>query len=229
MSSKIEVALLAAIDAHREALKPLGLPLGDRLEKAVEELKALLAAPVVERQPVAIVTGSSVQWLPGAGSVKDRAELYAATPELAELQATVARLTAENERLARVEHQSREALQVANQNTKQVIADRPMHRVRLKGGQGEPIYQVMYRGDGGGGWCDADKESFDMKVPHPKHWKVRIVYTSQPAPVSVVLDEGVEFEKWWCRTPVLRKGKLQIAQEAWEARACLDKVKELNG
>ena len=50
----------------------------------------------------------------------------------------------------------------------------------------------------------------------------------QPAPVSVALDEGVEFEKWWCRTPVLRKGKLQIAQEAWEARACLDKIKELN-
>lgn len=51
---------------------------------------------------------------------------------------------------------------------------------------------------------------------------------SQPAPVSVVIDEGVEFEKWWRRTPVLRKGKLQIAQEAWEASACLDKVKELN-
>lgn len=49
-----------------------------------------------------------------------------------------------------------------------------------------------------------------------------------PAPVAVQLDENVEFEKWWCRTPFLRKGKLQIAQEAWQARACLDKVKELN-
>jgi hypothetical protein len=64
---------------------------------------------------------------------------------------------------------------------------------------------------------DADKHSGYVKPD-----------TSPPAPVSVVLDENVEFEKWWLRTPVLRKGKLQIAQEAWEARASLDKVKEPN-
>ena len=40
----------------------------------------------------------------------------------------------------------------------------------------EPIYQVEYRGDGGGGWVDVDKESYDMKLPHPKHWRTRIVY-----------------------------------------------------
>jgi len=57
---------------------------------------------------------------------------------------------------------------------------------------------------------------------------IRRAITSAPAPVAVALDENVEFEKWWCRTPVLRKGRLQIAQEAWEARARLDKVKELN-
>lgn len=50
--------------------------------------------------------------------------------------------------------------------------------------RGEPIYQVMYRGDGGGGWCDAEKASYDMKVPHPKHWQARIVYAEQPAPVA---------------------------------------------
>lgn len=49
------------------------------------------------------------------------------------------------------------------------------------------------------------------------------LYTSPPAPVSVVLDENVEFEKWWCRTPVLCKSRIQIAQEAWEARAALTK------
>jgi uncharacterized coiled-coil protein SlyX len=53
MSSKIETELMAALDAHREALKLLGLPLGDRLEKAIEELHA---APAVERQPVAWAT-----------------------------------------------------------------------------------------------------------------------------------------------------------------------------
>ena len=45
---------------------------------------------------------------------------------------------------------------------------------------------------------------------------------------EVVINENAEFEKWWCLTPALRKGKLQLAQEAWQARACLDKVKELN-
>lgn len=48
------------------------------------------------------------------------------------------------------------------------------------------------------------------------------LFSSPPAPVAVAVDEGVEFEKWWCRTPALRKSKLQMAQEAWEARACLD-------
>lgn len=47
--------LLALLDAHREALKLLGLPLGDRLERASEELRALLDAPVIEREPVAVV------------------------------------------------------------------------------------------------------------------------------------------------------------------------------
>lgn len=55
--------------------------------------------------------------------------------------------------------------------------------------QGEPIYQVMYRGDGGGGWCDVEKDSYDMKVPNPKHWQTRIVYAEQPAPVAVVMPE----------------------------------------
>lgn len=58
--------------------------------------------------------------------------------------------------------------------------------------QGEPIYQVMYRGDGGGGWCDVEKDSYDMKVPHPKHWETRIVYTrpaEQPEPISSTSDK----------------------------------------
>lgn len=46
--------------------------------------------------------------------------------------------------------------------------------------QGEPIYQVMYRGDGGGGWSDAEKASYDVKTLHPNHWMTRIVYATQP-------------------------------------------------
>lgn len=43
----------------------------------------------------------------------------------------------------------------------------------------------------------------------------------QPAPVAV--DDNVEFEKWWMSTPILRKQKIQVAQEAWFARANLSK------
>lgn len=45
----------------------------------------------------------------------------------------------------------------------------------------------------------------------------------QPAPVAVVIDDNVEFEKWWMSTPILRKQKIQVAQEAWFARANLSK------
>lgn len=46
--------------------------------------RALLAAALAQEagpgEPVAIVTGSSVQWLPGAGKVPDRSALYAEQP-----------------------------------------------------------------------------------------------------------------------------------------------------
>lgn len=49
------------------------------------------------------------------------------------------------------------------------------------------------------------------------------LYAEQPAPVASVIDDNVEFEKWWMSTPILRKQKIQIAQEAWFARANLSK------
>jgi len=91
---------------------------------------------------------------------------------------------------------------------------------RLKGGQGEPIYQVQYRGDGGGGWSDAEKASYDAKVPHPDHWMTRIVYASQPAPVSVVLPPYMPGDTE--DSDVLT----DCRNEGWNA--CLDKLKELN-
>ena len=107
-----------------------------------------------------------------------------------------------------------------------------------------PIYQVQYLGDGGGGWSDAEKDSYDAKVPHPKHWMTRIVYASPPAPVAVVINEMQAFSSWLHETvefthradgvsKVQRKDIMslheeKISYEAWSARACLDKVKELN-
>lgn len=54
-------------------------------------------------------------------------------------------------------------------------------------------------------------------IPH-EQWNKRA-----PAPVAVSIDDNVEFEKWWMSTPILRKQKIQIAQEAWFARASLSK------
>lgn len=93
--------------------------------------------------------------------------------------------------------------------------------------QDDPIYQVRYLGEGGGGWVDVEKDEFDRDKAH-KNYHTRTVFASPPAPVAVDLNDAEEFEKWWRSTPILRKGKLQIAREAWKARACLDKVKELN-
>lgn len=83
--------------------------------------------------------------------------------------------------------------------------------------QGEPIYQVMYRGDGGGGWCDAEKDSYDMKVPHPKHWQTRIVYAEQPAPVAVVIPDKINPESLYP----------DQADCGWND--CIDEVRRLNG
>lgn len=66
------------------------------------------------------------------------------------------------------------------------------------------------------------------------------LYTSPPAPVAVQLDERTEFEKWLRNQPHVvnlgfnkATGKYVLQEDedswqAWKARACLDKVKELN-
>lgn len=257
MSSKIEVSR-KFIEGCAILLEWYGdVPANER----AKELRAILAAPAVERQPVAYLdigaggymdlgsdlTDEQLQALPNgrhmlgivgtygidgwkpalafstgypdpvayatfddggkikiwsrsAKVVEDIARhgekgipLYTAPPELAELaelQVTIERLTAESERLARVEHQSREALQVANQNTKQVIAERDALAERLNGGQGEPV-------------AYADPKSFENfknlahlggLYAHEWMWAnpapgLKPLYASRPEPVAVVLPE----------------------------------------
>lgn len=57
----------------------LGSAQGRTPEEAVEEWNKRY--PRGQGDPVAIVTGSTVQWLPGAGKLKDRTPLYAEQPE----------------------------------------------------------------------------------------------------------------------------------------------------
>jgi precorrin-4 methylase len=99
MSSKIEVS--------RELAERLALPMERTPEylfdhrDALDELRALLAAPVVERQPVAIVDegddGLLIDFIYGEdGNPLRRGDiLYTAPPELAVVQATIAKLEAQ--------------------------------------------------------------------------------------------------------------------------------------
>lgn len=49
--------------------------------------------------------------------------------------------------------------------------------------QGEPIYQLEYLGEGGGGWNDVDKATYD-RFEHLPNYRPRIVYAEQLAPAS---------------------------------------------
>lgn len=71
-----------------------------------------------------------------------------------------------------------------------------------------------------------------------------MLYTSPPAPVAVIVDETQAFADWMHQVvaevkhnggvnKIQRKDMMSLAEEksahdAWQARACLDKVKEMN-
>lgn len=141
------------------------------------------SAPVVERQPVAAtaweVTGRNgyglhrefPKWTTGDAELSVKA-LYAAPPELAELQATIAKLREELDGTR---------LLAADQLLK--IKHQRIEIERLKGGQEEPF-----------GWFTddhTDDKSATTYTPavaerwRAKGWPVTPFYTSQPAPVSV--------------------------------------------
>lgn len=83
--------------------------------------------------------------------------------------------------------------------------------------QAEPIYQMRYLGDGGGGWFDMDKDEFNRDKDH-KNYHSRTVFTSLLAPVAVVLPERRTIDWMENRGDEFSEG----------FNYCLDKVKELN-
>jgi hypothetical protein len=185
---------------------------------------------------------------PDFNAVKCAADVAIAQAELETANATIARLTAENERTernrdmwkAQVERQAG-ALEQANTEAKEwkdtvkfnegcwseergtMIDNLQAARAeieRLKGGQGEPVMKLeaerLWEGDGEysvsfvkSGWLDQCR----------KTGGTFFLYTSPPAPVSVVLPERMQWDG-------LRATACNIRGEGWNA--CLDKVKELN-
>lgn len=210
MSSKIEVS--------REKLE-LVLIYGCETVEARDawvSLQAELDTPVVERQPIVLPRKMEPSQYDSKGSVGLRegwngfhdtisklGPLYTAPPELAELQATIARLTAENERLKVFE------------SVEQLSAEIE----RLKGGQGEPVACTSC--DGSGEYIDAigDWRGY-CSCPAGIELKSR---PSQPAPVSVVLPERMVIPE-----PKSNLSDMDIFDYEVGFNACLDKVKELN-
>lgn len=91
--------------------------------------------------------------------------------------------------------------------------------------QAEPIYQVRYLGDGGGGWFDMDKGEFDRDKNH-KNYHSRTVFASLPAPVAVMLPDLIDLVKDFASYG--ESGKVAESYMVERAIACLDKLKELN-
>jgi len=193
MSSKIEVP--------RELAEYAAALLEQHCQGNVSnELRTLLAAPVVERQPVAREFIESVRVTPSkplkhpmlanawGDGVDDTVTalismLAAAPPELAELQATIARLTAENERL-RHGMKGDYDLDAWLDWAKEAETLRAEIK-RLKGGQGEPVawgtMQPEFHDDERTLITDkAYAEVYDRQC-----YTLTPLFASQPAPVSV--------------------------------------------
>lgn len=254
----------------RELQFTRGLPGFDNcIDVLQREFNAAIAAPVVERQPACYVVkdrwGVNAYLEESSEALKirrrlgftDEVPLYTDPPELAELQAIVARLTAENadmqtrlaeacefidnpydkEKLQALIAECRygvsgkgPAIEVANDllndccdNLESLLKDNERLKTacskefasveqltaeleRLKGGQGEAVAEVVATG---GPHDREDRVLIELQAELPPVGTK--LYTSQPAPVSVVLPES----QWG-----------GPYQDGWNA--CLDKVKELN-
>lgn len=174
----------------------------DRMERLQD-----VAAPVVERQPdLWVVSGGGVKpapfmtypkWAEGDYTITG---YYAAPPELAELQATIAQLESKLNNAINLDFERRAEID------------------RLKGGQGEP--QVMGRVYTDDGITKCELNSIGRALPDHTP-----LYASQPAPASTASDIAQQLESVLAMfTPL----DLTCNRALIEARACLDKVKELN-
>lgn len=114
----------------------------------------------------------------------------------------------------------------------------------------EPIYQVRYLGDGGGGWIDVERDEFNSDNLGISNYQTRTLYTSPPAPVAVVLPsreamrdiiaEAIGGDTYYCTRVWSAWGVGTMSEDDFVpitldeerlyeiADACLDKVKELS-
>ena len=241
MSSKIdgiqhELLERIAGDSYQDSLRAVG------------ELRELLAAPVVERQPAyweyrGTSMGDQVEkkqmdclWLnPNATHEHDYIKgvpLYREPPELAELQATIARFRREqgNDLIAyRAAIEKQDELRIENERLKSesfesLYNDAVDEIERLKGGQGEPVLWVSHHlmGSLAGKHFIVDGPE---SVPNRRLYaEPKALYTSQPAPVSVL----TEVRALLATTNYSASRDCHNAQVVGAACDLIDKAKELN-
>jgi hypothetical protein len=229
--------MISKIEVSRELLEVIANSSERTLTEinaAIQQARSILAAPVVERK-------LSFAEIASASAYCQK------TPELAELQAELTRYKSlfdqAQKALDRVNALHTKRMAATFKELQSTIAQQAAEIERLKGGQGEPVYQVC---NGVDGWIDVDRLRYTACQLDPEEYETRVLFTSQPAPVSV--DERAEFVAWvrreWPQAPLSnirdllpkndpRYGEycdeaLQRAWVGWQARACLDKVKDLN-
>lgn len=201
----------------------------------VKELRTFVDAPVVDRQPVAYLAepllGSQAgrKFVSAPDQVYNRDlyngpfPVYAAPPELAELQATIARLTAENEQLTVDLVEAKAGASRSKLGHKQLCAKHAETLAeieRLKGGQGEPVaWQRMSKMEGGR-WFELPSEDVEQAIG--AGYEVRKLFLSTaPVPAALPDRPGADEDDYKGKTDY-EKGLLHGGIEMW------DKVKELN-
>jgi hypothetical protein len=227
MSSKIEVSreLLERLDCGRNMKVALD---------SLNELRQILAAPVVERKPAAWSYKEYV-WATGLGGsvwrdklereapdadvadVKEVTPLYDAPPELAELQATIARLTVENERLQRSNDDLSASVKYWFNAKKQAHEQTGIECE-------ETPYQPK------GDWSFERLESGEIIIRNGKDWTV--IKSGRGPAYEQFLYRFCEYQMkaspLALPDPHGKQSNLKDTQYAMGWNACLDKVKELN-
>ena len=237
MSSKIEVSVAKLAEQYEETARGPS-PGWIGAEVVARQLRSILAAPVVERQPVPIQRLSECDSPGMCGDDEYGAYVYyeAHVEIVSELQATIA-------------HLDRNLFRQSEQ-----IAQLKAEIERLKGGQGEPVAlsvpdecphlivfddtdreNLLFAGAGARSaalktwgkismswnanlFVRVERNSRDDRYPSAT------VSTSQPAPVSVVLPTLISSEDG----PHYSNNRASELGYLAGYNACLDKVKELN-
>lgn len=162
-----------------------GCYINDQIQSAWwgwKERSALLNSPAVDRK----AQGALIRYRELCGHSQDGREIWHAWTDLENVTVSFAESKLDQTRdLTSVQYEVRWLYEdsmgaAALQSTIAQLQDRI---AELESGLGEPIYEMEYLGEGGGGWVETDKHQFDV-TSKLKNFRTRIVFTAPPARVA---------------------------------------------